>query len=68
MKRTRPAGSSCIRDYEAALEFYREVFGWQTQAVSDTPEFRYTVLADGEEQLAGVMDASSFLPKGAPAK
>ncbi|WP_024792956.1 VOC family protein [Tomitella biformata] len=56
------------RNYEPALEFYREVFGWTTQAVSDTPEFRYTVLMDGEEQLAGVMDASSFLPAGAPAK
>ncbi len=28
------------RDYLAALDFYRSVFGWQTDAVSDTDEFR----------------------------
>jgi predicted enzyme related to lactoylglutathione lyase len=35
--------------------------------VSDTPEFRYTIMQHGEEQLAGIMDASGFLPEGAPA-
>ena len=30
------------RDYGRALDFYREVFGWQTQTVSDTDEFRYS--------------------------
>ncbi|HET9255432.1 MAG TPA: VOC family protein [Pseudonocardiaceae bacterium] len=54
------------RDYEAALTFYREVFGWDTQALSDTAEFRYTLLKHGEDQLAGVMDASGFLPEGVP--
>jgi hypothetical protein len=34
------------------------------QTVSDTPEFRYTTLGEGEGQLAGVMDASGFLPDG----
>ena len=57
------------RDYQAALDFYRDVFGWDTDVVSDTPEFRYTTLknADGEGWLAGVMDATSFLPDGIPA-
>jgi predicted enzyme related to lactoylglutathione lyase len=44
------------------------VFGWQTQVTAGTPEFRYTVLQHGEEQLAGIMDASAFLPEGAPAQ
>jgi uncharacterized protein len=33
---------------------------------ADSPEFRYTTLgADGDE-TAGIMDAASFLPAGAP--
>jgi predicted enzyme related to lactoylglutathione lyase len=55
------------RDYDAALAFYRDVFRWDTQTISDTPEFRYTVLKHGEEQHAGIMDASGFLPDGVPA-
>ena len=33
----------------------------------DAPEFRYTTVNVGEEQYAGVMDASGFLPDGVPA-
>ena len=53
--------------YDASVEFYRKVFGWDTHAMSDTPEFRYTTLGEGEGQLAAIMDASTFLPKGVPA-
>jgi len=56
------------RSYEAALDFYRNVFRWDTQPMSDTPEFRYTVLTVGDEQYAGVMDASAMLPEGAPSQ
>jgi hypothetical protein len=56
------------RDYQAAVSFYRDVFGWQTQVMGDTPDFRYTVLQHGEEQLAGIMDAAAFLPEGTPAR
>ncbi|MDQ2827149.1 MAG: VOC family protein [Actinomycetota bacterium] len=55
------------RDYDAAVEFYREVFAWDTHVSSDTPEFRYTTLGEGDGQLAGIMDASAFLPEGVPA-
>ena len=55
------------RDYPATIAFYRDVFGWDTQTMADTPEFRYTVMQHGEEQLAGIMDASGFLPEGVPA-
>ncbi|MBO0787287.1 MAG: VOC family protein [Actinobacteria bacterium] len=54
------------RGYQDALAFYRDVFGWDTYVLSDTPEFRYTTLRHGEEWLAGVMDASGFLPEGVP--
>jgi predicted enzyme related to lactoylglutathione lyase len=54
------------RDYDASLAFYREVFHWETNAASDTPEFRYTTQMDGDAQVAGVMDASGFLPEGVP--
>jgi predicted enzyme related to lactoylglutathione lyase len=54
------------RDYAAVLSFYRDVFRWDTQQVSDTDEFRYTTVQHGEESLAGVMDSSAFLPEGMP--
>jgi predicted enzyme related to lactoylglutathione lyase len=56
------------RDYDASVAFYRDVFGWDTHVASDTPEFRYTTLGEGENQLAGIMDASGFLPDGMPAR
>jgi predicted enzyme related to lactoylglutathione lyase len=54
------------RDYEGAVAFYQQVFRWDTNVVSDTPEFRYTTLKHGDELLAGIMDASGFLPEGVP--
>ncbi|MDQ2884216.1 MAG: VOC family protein [Actinomycetota bacterium] len=55
------------RDYQGAVTFYREVFGCETHVVSDTPEFRYTTVRQGEDWLAGIMDASAFLPDGVSA-
>jgi predicted enzyme related to lactoylglutathione lyase len=57
------------RDYDTVLDFYRTVFHWQTDVMGDDPGFRYSTLRDpsGEGQLAGVMDASGFLPEGVPA-
>jgi predicted enzyme related to lactoylglutathione lyase len=55
------------RDHRGAVDFYREVFRWDTRDVSDTPEFRYSTLNDGDDMLAGIMDASGFLPDGVPA-
>jgi len=54
------------RDYDASVRFYQEVFDWDVHVVSDVPEFRYATLGEGEGQLAGVMDASAFLPDGVP--
>jgi predicted enzyme related to lactoylglutathione lyase len=57
------------RDYEGALDFYRSVFHWETDVMSDSDEFRYSTMRDpsGDGELAGVMDASGFLPDGVPA-
>ena len=41
------------RDYDAAVDFYRDVFGWDTHTASDTPEFRYTTLGEGEGSSPG---------------
>jgi len=54
------------KSYEGAAEFYRQVFGWTTEVMSDTPEFRYTVAVDNGQNLAGIMDASGFLPPEVP--
>ena len=57
------------RNYGGALEFYRSVFAWRTEVEGDSDEFRYSTLRhpdDPERQLAGVMDASTFLPEGVP--
>lgn len=56
------------RDYEATLAFYRHAFRWDTQVLSDTPEFRYTTQMEGETMLAGVMDAAAMLPEGVPSR
>jgi uncharacterized protein len=61
----------CTRDYDGALTFYREVFGWQTQVTSDTADFRYSTMTEpgtADGQLAGVMDGRTFLPEAAPAQ
>jgi len=52
------------REYEPAVGFYRDVFGWEPHVASDTPEFRLTALRAGGETIAGIMDGSAFLPEG----
>ncbi|MBU9763399.1 VOC family protein [Mycobacterium sp. TNTM28] len=53
-------------DYARSLDFYRTVFSWNTETVSDTEEFRYSTANFDGEALVGVMDGSAFLPAGAP--
>jgi predicted enzyme related to lactoylglutathione lyase len=55
------------REYDASVDFYREVFKWDAHVASDTPEFRYTTLGGGDAPLAGIMDATAFLPEDVPA-
>jgi len=58
------------REYAVALDFYRSVFGWETDVVGDSDEFRYTTVRNphGDGEVAGVMDASGFLPEGVAAQ
>lgn len=55
------------RAYDAAVAFYREVFGWHLEVTADPPEFRYSSLEINGEPLAGIIDASNFLPHNVPA-
>lgn len=47
--------------YAESIGFYEHVFGWQTDTMSDTAEFRYTTLGSGDDARAGIMDGSGFL-------
>jgi hypothetical protein len=57
------------REYAAAIDFYHSVFRWETDAVGDTDEFRYSTMRDpgGGGELAGLMDAGAILAEGVPA-
>jgi predicted enzyme related to lactoylglutathione lyase len=55
------------RRYDESVAFYRDVFGWDAHTVSDTDDFRYTTLGEGENQLAGIMDDSPYADEKAPA-
>jgi predicted enzyme related to lactoylglutathione lyase len=55
------------RDYDASVKFYRDVFKWDAHVMSDTADFRYTTFGEGENAVAGIMDAKTFLPDGIPA-
>jgi predicted enzyme related to lactoylglutathione lyase len=55
------------RDHADAVRFYERVFGWTTEVMSDTEEFRYTLSVDAQgTQRAGVMDATQYRPEGMP--
>ena len=51
------------RSYDRDVSFYRDAFGWQTESVSDSPEFRYTTLVSDTGQVAGIMDGSQWAPE-----
>lgn len=54
------------KDYGAAVGFYKDVFGWETEVLSDTADFRYTTMGSGMTAQAGIMDASGYLPADVP--
>jgi predicted enzyme related to lactoylglutathione lyase len=56
------------RNYDQAIAFYRDVFGWDVHSAGDTPEFRYSTLGPGDNAYGGIMDAAAFLPPDAPAR
>lgn len=54
------------RDLEAASRFYEQAFAWPVHVVADEPGFRYRTFGEGDDQKAGIMDATDFLPEGVP--
>lgn len=54
------------RDYDKAVKFYAEVFGWDMHTMSDTADFRYSTAGEGDDAVAGIMDSSKLLPEGVP--
>jgi len=52
------------RDYKPSIAFYRDAFGWAPKVVSDTPGFRLTAIEDDRQAVAGIMDATGYLPAG----
>jgi predicted enzyme related to lactoylglutathione lyase len=56
------------RDHAGAVRFYRTVFGWDATPVSDTDDFRYTVVkpSAGGDDVGGIMDGTRFRPDGQP--
>jgi uncharacterized protein len=48
------------RDYDKAVEFYRDVFGWEPHTAADEDDFRYTTLGQDQNALAGIMDDSPY--------
>ncbi|MHC5795696.1 VOC family protein [Lacisediminihabitans sp. FW035] len=55
-------------DYDGALAFYRDAFGWTTSPMSDTPDFRMSTFSAGGDPLAGIFDASGYLGAGQTAR
>lgn len=56
------------RDFDASVEFYRTVFGWTAEPMTQ-PGFRYAVMQDSEgHMVAGVFDAAEHLAPGTPAQ
>ncbi len=63
----RAGSSSTPATSRRTLDFYRNTFGATVEVISDADEFRYAMIMEGEDQAAGIMDASAFLPEGVPA-
>lgn len=58
-------------DLDAAIPFFREVLGWDVAWLPGSTEnpgesFRYVTNGAGEQAVAGLCDAASFLPPGVP--
>ncbi|HEV7183202.1 MAG: VOC family protein [Actinomycetales bacterium] len=54
------------RNYAAQVDFYEKVFGWQTQVLGETADFRYSTFGAEGAPAGGVYDADKVLPEGVP--
>lgn len=53
--------------YADEVAFYQAAFGWETEVMGDTDEFRYTQYRMDDAEYAGIMDGTAFLPEDVPA-
>ena len=53
-------------DFRAQVDFYTKVFGWRTQVLGDTADFRYSTFGNPDALAGGVFDARGMLPEGVP--
>ena len=49
------------RDFTAARDFYAQTFSLDPRMMSDNDDFRYASLCAGDQEVAGVLDASARL-------
>ncbi len=57
------------RDYAATVDFYKAVFAWDAYVMSDTPEFRYTTLGEGDRRVhVQVVAAARAVDQGGPTR
>ena len=66
------AGAPChfelfTRDYEQAVQFYKDVFGWDPETAGDEPDFRYTCSTWATARMPGSWTPAPCLPEGVPA-
>ena len=54
------------RDYKPTVQFYQDVFSWDTQVASDTDDFRYTTLGRRRRSARRRHGRRAFLPEGVP--
>ena len=62
------AGTDYTTDYEGALAFCRDAFGWTTTMMSDSKGFRMSTFSAGGDPLAGIFDASGYAGVGQTAR
>lgn len=53
-------------EHEKEVAFYRDLFGYEVDAIGDTDEFRYSTFRcpGTDEDLGGIVDSSSWLSSG----
>ena len=60
-------------DFDAALPFYRDLLGWDVSWLAGSPDsagdgWRYVTNGAGDDAVAGLGDASAFLPPQMPSQ
>lgn len=54
-------------DFDASVNFYRDVFGWDIHDMSDGSDVRYSTAGQGESATAGILDGAALKLGGIPA-